>query len=92
MPDGATAAYEVLRLQVIQPGGRIEYADGRCVLMRCGLARWAQVQSPATTVESLSSHPRHRSCPTEMPTAVEPELVKLVACLILSRRQELVHA
>lgn len=91
LPDGATEAYEGLRLRVIQPEGGIEYADGKGVLLRCGLARWAQVQSLATIL-APPPHPRHNSRPLEIPTAVEPELVKLVAGLILSRKQEVTRA
>lgn len=90
---GATEAYEALRLRVIQSDGGIEHAEGRGLLMRCGLARWAQVQSTATTLTSPSSHhPRDNSCQLEILAAVEPELVKLVAGLILSRRQEVMRA
>ena len=45
MPAGANEAYEALRQRVLQPDGRIEHPEGRGVLMRCGLARWAQVQT-----------------------------------------------
>jgi hypothetical protein len=71
----------------------MEFLVGTGLLMRCGLARWAQVQSAATTLTSPSSHhPRDNSCQLEIPAAVEPELVKLVAGLILSRRQEVMRA
>jgi hypothetical protein len=86
LPASATEAYEALRLRVIQPDGGIEHAEGRGVLIRCGLARWAQVQSSTTTLTSSSSHPN--SCQAEIPAVVEPEFVKLVAGLILSRRME----
>lgn len=93
MPVGATEAYEALRLRVFQSNGGLEHAEGRGVLIRCGLARWAQVQSSATTLTAPSSHhPRDHSCQVEILAAVEPELVKLVAGLILSRRQEVVRA
>jgi hypothetical protein len=92
LPVGATEAYEALRLRVIQSDGGIEHAEGRGVLMRCGLARWAQLQSSATTLTSPCFHPRQNSCQAEIPAAVELELVKLVAGLILSRRQEGVRA
>lgn len=92
LPVGATEAYEALRLRVIQSDGGIEHAEGRGVLMRCGLARWSQVQSLATTLTSPSSHPRQDSCQPEIPAALELELIKLVAGLILSRRQEVVRA
>ena len=92
LPAGATEAYEALRLRVIQSDGGIEPAEGRGILLRCGLARWAQVQSSAPRWTSPSSHPQRKSREPEIPAAVEPELVKLVAGLILSRRLEVVHA
>ena len=63
-------------------------AEGRGILIRCGLARWAQVQSSATTLTSPSSHPD--SC-QEIPAVVDPELVQLVAGLILSRKKEVMR-
>lgn len=92
MPAGATEAYEALRQRVIQPDGRIEHAEGRGVLMRCGLARWAQVQSASMTVTLSDSHLRHNSHQPEVPTALGTELVQLVAGLILTLRQEVLLA
>jgi hypothetical protein len=89
LPAGAIEAYETLRLRVIQPDRGIVQAEGRGVLIRCGLARWAQVQSSATTLTSPSSHPD--SCQAEIPAVVDPELVQLVAGLILSRRKEVIR-
>lgn len=89
MPAGAIKAYEALRQRAVQPDGRIEYAEGRGVFIRCGLARWAQVQVSSTTAWSPpDSHPRSASSQPEVPPAWEVELVKLVAGLILSIRQE----
>ena len=89
MPTGTTEAYETLRQRVVQPDGRIEHAEGRGVLIRCGLARWAQVQVASTT-ERLPPdfHPGAASSQPEVPLGLEVELVKLVAGLILSIRQE----
>ena len=89
MPAGATEAYEALRQRVVRPDGRIEHAEGRGVFIRCGLARWAQVQVASTT-ERLppDSHPESASSQPEVPPGLEVELVKLVAGLILSIRQE----
>ena len=89
MPTGTTEAYETLRQRVVQPDGRIEYAEGRSLFIRCGLARWAQVQVASTTAWAPpDSHPRSASSQPEVPPAWEVELVKLVAGLILSIRQE----
>jgi hypothetical protein len=89
VPAGTAEAYEALRQRVVQPGGRNEHAEGRGVLMRCGLARWAQVQVCSTT-ERLppDSHSRSASSQPEVPPALEVELVKLVAGLVLSIRKE----
>ena len=89
MPAGATEAYEALRQRVVRPDGRIEHAEGRGVFIRCGLARWAQAQVASTT-ERLppDSHPGSASSQPEVPPGLEVELVKLVAGLILSIRQE----
>lgn len=92
VPAGATEAYEALRQRVIQPDGRIEHAEGRGILMRCGLARWAQVQSASMTVALPDSHLQHNSHQSEIPAALGTELVQLVACLILSMRQEVMLA
>jgi len=88
VPAGTAEAYEALRQQVVQPGGRIEHAEGRGVLMRCGLARWAQVQVSTTERLPPDFHPRSVSAQPEVPSALEMELVKLVAGLILSIRKE----
>jgi len=89
VPVGATEAYEALRRRVVQPDGRIEHAEGRGILIRCGLARWAQVQAALMT-ERLppDSHPGAASSQPGVPLGLEVELVKLVAGLILSIRQE----
>ena len=61
--------------------------------MRCGLARWAQVQlCPTTGQLPPDSHPRLASSQPEVPPALEVELVKLVAGLILSFRREGIRA
>lgn len=92
MPAATTEAYEALRQRVVQPDGRTEHAAGRGVLIRCGLARWAQVQAPSTPQRSpADSHLRSARSP-EVPGALGVELVNLVAGLILSIRQEGVRA
>jgi hypothetical protein len=92
VPAGANEAYEALRQRVLQPDGRIEHAEGRGVLMRCGLARWAQVQSTSITVVQPEFHLQHNSHQPEIPAALGAELVQLVAGLILSMRQEVMLA
>lgn len=90
VPAGAIEAYEALRLPIVQPDGRGEYAEGRGVLIRCGLARWAQMQSSLTAERPLSDS--HRQQADSHPPGLRGELVRLVAGLILSIRPEGVHA
>jgi len=71
-------AYEGLRRQVVQPDGRGEHLEGRGVLMRCGLATWAQIRPAAVPPRAPESH-----FPSRAETAVldswGAELVRLVA-------------
>ncbi len=90
VPTGSIEAYEALRLRIVQPDGRGEHAEGRGVLIRCGLARWAQVQSSFTDERPLSDS--HRQPVGSHPPGLRGELVRLVAGLILSIRPEGVHA
>ncbi len=87
MPEGTVEAYEGLRRQVIQPDGRGEHQEGRGVLMRCGLATWAQIRPAVVPARPPESH---FSSGAEMPVldSLGAELVRLVAGLILSTRQE----
>lgn len=90
MPTGSIEAYEALRLRIVQPDGRGEHAEGRGVLIRCGLARWAQMQSSFTDERPLSDS--HRQPVGSHPPGLRGELVRLVAGLILSIRPEGIHA
>jgi hypothetical protein len=90
VPVGAIEAYEALRVRIVQPDGSGEHAEGRGVLIRCGLARWAQVQSSFTVERPLSDS--HRQPADSHPPGLRGELVRLVAGLILSIRPEGVHA
>jgi len=87
MPDGAVEAYEALRRQSVQPDGRGEHLEGRGVLMRCGLATWAQLRCAAVSARPPQSHV---SSGAEAPAldSFGVELVRLVAGLILSARLE----
>jgi len=80
-------AYEGLRRQVVQPDGRVEYLEGRGALMRCGLAAWAQLRPSTLLAQPPQSHFQSAS---ESPAldSLGAELVRLVAGLILSTRQE----
>jgi hypothetical protein len=90
VPVGTTEAYEALRRRVVQPGdGRIEHAAASGILIRCGLARWAQTQVCSTTAWSPpDAHPWSAHSPPEARPAWEVELIQVVAGLILSIRQE----
>lgn len=79
-------AYEGLRRQIVELNGPIEHLQSRGILLRRGLAAWAQIR--------ISIAPSRRE-PNPQP-AVEPpaltsagaELVRLIAGLILSTQQE----
>jgi hypothetical protein len=77
------SAYEGLRQQAVPSDGRIGQLKGCGVLMRCGLAAWAQLGP------SIVSTPLPEPL-CELPTLASPgaELIRLVASLILSIRQE----
>jgi hypothetical protein len=93
MPAGATEAYETLRRRVVQPDGRIEHAAASGILIRCGLARWAQMQVSSTTAWSPpDAHPRSAHSLPQARPAWEVELIQVVAGLILSMRQEGIRA
>jgi hypothetical protein len=87
MPEGTVEAYEGLRRQVVQPDGRGEHLEGRGVLMHGGLAAWAQIWPAAVSARPRQSH---FSSGAESPVldSLGAELVRLVAGLILSTRQE----
>jgi hypothetical protein len=85
-------AYEELRRQAVEPAGREEHFEGRGVLMRRGLATWAQLRPAAISVRPPESHSPSKS---DVPAfdSFGSELVRLLAGLILSIRQEgFVHA
>lgn len=81
--EGAVSAYEGLRLQAVQPDGRVRQLANCSVLMRCGLAAWAQ-RGPSTVSIRLPEP----LC--ELPALASPggELIRLLASLILNTRQE----
>lgn len=91
MPAGATEAYEALRQRVVQADGPAEQAEGRGILIRCGLARWAQVQAVSTTVPP-APRPSANHGPPEIPATLQPEFVRIFAGLILNIRQEVLLA
>jgi hypothetical protein len=80
-------AYEGLRRQAVQPDGRGEHLEGRGVLMRSGLATWAQIGNAAVLARPPEAY---FSSVSEAPVlgSFGAELVRLVAGLILSTRQE----
>ena len=72
---------------MVEPERRGEHPEGRVVLMRCGLAAWAQIRATA-----VSERPPESDFPSGAQTPVLDsfgvELVHLLAGLILSTRQE----
>ena len=87
IPEGTVEAYEGLRRQVVQPDGRGGHLEGRGILMRCGLATWAQIRPAAVPARPPESHfPSGPEAPVL--DSFGAELVRLVAGLILSTRQE----
>jgi hypothetical protein len=92
MPEGTVEAYEGLRRQVVQPDGRGEHPEGRGVLIRCGLATWAQIR-PAAVLAHRHESNLQSACESPVLDSLGTELVRLVAGLILSTRQEgILHA
>ena len=83
IPEAAVAAYEELRRKVILPNGRGEHLETLGVFMRRGLATWAQIW-PA----SVSAHSFQSRAESLVLDRFGTELVRLVAGLILSTRQE----
>jgi hypothetical protein len=76
-------AYEELRRQVIQSEGRGEQREALGILLHCGLATWAQ-----TRPGSVSAHLSQSRTEAPVLDCFGAELVRLVAGLILSTRQE----
>ena len=87
LADDAACAYETLRPHLIDSAQQ-SGAMGRSVLLRHGMLAWARAykQSPATS-PSLG-HPYAST----VPAAVVPELVQIMAGLILSPGREACHA
>src|SRR6516164_3955227 len=87
IPEGTVEAYEQLRRQVVRPDGRGGGMESRRVFMRCGLAPWAQM---APSVEPARPPEPHFPYGLEVPVldSLGAELVRLIASLILSTRQE----
>ena len=87
IPEGAVQAYQGLRRRVVRWDSGGEQLEGRRVFVRCGFAAWAQMK-PAVG----PSHPPESHSPSgvEGPSldSFGTELVRLVASLILSTRQE----
>jgi len=92
MPEGTLEAYEGLRRQVVQPDEGREGLESRRILMRRGLAPWAEIISAAVPARTPESH-LQSACESPVLDSLGVELVRLVAGLILGIRQEgFVHA
>jgi len=82
-------AYEALRRQVVQPGGRVDGFEGRGLVLRRGLAAWAQLRPATLLIRSPALSPAQ----TTVHNSPGAELVQLVAGLILSiRLEDFLHA
>jgi hypothetical protein len=85
-------AYEGLRRRAFQLDGAAEYLESRAILMRRGLAAWAQLRP---SIAPLRPPESHFPCASQSPILTSPgtEFVRLVASLILStRREDFLHA
>jgi hypothetical protein len=80
-------AYEGLRRQVVQLDGRVEHLESRGILLRRGLAAWAQLR-PSTVIALLPESYFRPAAESPVPTSLGAELTRLIAGLILSTRQE----
>jgi hypothetical protein len=79
-------AYEGLRRQIVQLNGPIEHLENRGILLRCGLAAWAQIRiAIAPPRREPNAQPAVESLAL---TSAGAELVRLLAGLILSTQQE----
>jgi hypothetical protein len=84
--------YEGLRRRAVQLDGSAEYSEGRAILMRRGLAAWAQLHPSIALARPPDLHSQSAS-PAPILTSPGAELIRLVASLILStRREDLLHA
>lgn len=76
-------AYEELRRQAVQPDGCVGSLKGCGVLIRCGLAAWAELGPSA-----VATRPPEPLCELPPLASTGTELIRLVASLILTTRQE----
>jgi hypothetical protein len=80
-------AYEGLRRQIVQLNGPIEHLESRGILLRRGLAAWAQIR--ISIVPAGPREPNLQPAVESLPlTSAGAELVRLIAGLILSTQQE----
>jgi hypothetical protein len=87
IPARAVGDYEALRDQLFGIERAGAPTTGFGVLVRCGLAAWAQGRHDLAT---LPPRARVASAPThDEPESVRSSLAKLIANLILSPRQEM---
>jgi hypothetical protein len=86
--DNAVAAYETLRLHLIDPADQLGSATGRVVLLRRGMLAWARtdnhVQASPGSLCQTGGPP--------VPSGVATELVQVMAGLILGRGKDTCHA
>src|SRR6516162_9734960 len=87
IPEGTVEAYEGLRQRVVQWDSGGEHLEGRRVFVHGGFAAWAQIKPAVVPSRPPQSHfPSGVEAPSLDSFATE--LVRLVAGLVLSTRQE----
>jgi hypothetical protein len=87
LPDGAVEAYEQLRRYVVQADGQGQQLQGRGILIRHGVAAWAH-RGPLVVPGAKLRPTLQGACEPPTLDSVGLELVRLLAGLILSNRQE----
>lgn len=87
MPAAAADAYEVLRSALLDPSRPQGFLTGRVMLLRHGMLAWAQAwgSTPAGPPMPRSTAAAARE---PVPSDITPELVQLMADLILRHQKE----
>jgi len=88
VPEGAVQSYEALRPDLLQPRATAP-GNGRTLLLRRGMMAWVRERGDAL---SFTPTPPLPTVPSQVPSAIAGELVRIMAGLILSRGKECVHA
>lgn len=87
MPVGAAEAYEGVRSGVLDPSHPQGSITGRAMLLRHGMLAWAQAWL-TTPVGRPMPHSHAAGAREAMSSDIAPELVQLIAGLILRHQKE----